>query len=192
MKILEALQTMNHEDDAQWTGDGLPALAVVRELVGEKVTRKQVTEADPNFSRATLEAAHKSVDAEGGDHQEAEENQEAEPSDESGEPVETEAERLARLEEQKAELESRRDEVREFIVEAQAEENRLVAELDEVLIEITNEDPNEPAHIRETKKRMEDIRRGIERKQQSGQRSALDRSLLARGGKPRGLMGGGS
>lgn len=52
MTIKEALQTMDPEDDAQWTSDGLPLVDVVRGLTAnETLTRKEISEADPGFCR---------------------------------------------------------------------------------------------------------------------------------------------
>lgn len=51
-EIKEALDVLDHEDDSQWTKDGLPVLDVVRDLVGNvEITRKDVTEAAPEFRR---------------------------------------------------------------------------------------------------------------------------------------------
>ena len=51
MDIPTALATLRHDDDTQWTTSGLPRLDVVSEVFGETVTRKQVTDALPNFVR---------------------------------------------------------------------------------------------------------------------------------------------
>lgn len=49
--ILEALATLDHEDPKHWTDDGAPLVEVVSELVGSEVTRKEITDAAPNFAR---------------------------------------------------------------------------------------------------------------------------------------------
>ena len=51
MDIKEALSQLDALDDDVWTGDGAPKLDAVAELVGKKVTRKQVIEAAPQFTR---------------------------------------------------------------------------------------------------------------------------------------------
>lgn len=52
--ITSALEQLNLEDDSQWTSDGLPKIDVMRELTGDKdLTRKQLTEAAPQFTRDT-------------------------------------------------------------------------------------------------------------------------------------------
>lgn len=49
-----ALNSLNPEDDTLWTNDGLPRMDVVEGLLNDKaITRKQVTEADPEFCRDT-------------------------------------------------------------------------------------------------------------------------------------------
>lgn len=59
MTIKEALQQLDPTDEAQWTSDGLPLVEVVRGLTGKEVlTRKEITDADPEFCRdkATVQA----------------------------------------------------------------------------------------------------------------------------------------
>lgn len=57
MEIKEALEQLDHNKDDQWTGDGLPLVSVVSELVGDKsLTRAQITAADPSFIRKKDEA----------------------------------------------------------------------------------------------------------------------------------------
>jgi len=52
LTIKAALGTLDPENDAQWTAEGLPRMDVIEVLVGDKsITRKQVTEADPEFFR---------------------------------------------------------------------------------------------------------------------------------------------
>lgn len=52
--IKQALESLDPENDAQWTHDGLPRMDVVEKLVDDKaITRKDVTEADPEFCRDT-------------------------------------------------------------------------------------------------------------------------------------------
>jgi len=51
MNLKAALATLDPFDDDQWTADGAPTLAAVAAAFGDKVTRKEVTEADPLFTR---------------------------------------------------------------------------------------------------------------------------------------------
>lgn len=51
-KILDALAQLSPGNADHWTGDGLPRLDVMKELVGSPVSRQQVTEAAPSFSKA--------------------------------------------------------------------------------------------------------------------------------------------
>lgn len=59
MDILSALSALDLGDDEHWTKDGLPKTDVVSEAVGETVTRAQITEAAPLFTRenSVLEVA---------------------------------------------------------------------------------------------------------------------------------------
>ena len=52
-KILEALQKLDPTNDNQWTQEGLPKLEALKFMMGgENVTREQVNEAAPGFTRA--------------------------------------------------------------------------------------------------------------------------------------------
>jgi hypothetical protein len=52
--IEEALQALDPKNDAHWTSDGSPRMEVLQELTGnEGLTRKQVREAAPTFTRET-------------------------------------------------------------------------------------------------------------------------------------------
>lgn len=51
MEIKEALAQLDGMEDAHWTADGAPATAAVSEILGRKVTRAEITDAAPKFSR---------------------------------------------------------------------------------------------------------------------------------------------
>lgn len=55
MDIREALSQLDSMNDDHWTGDNVPRLDVLSELVGRKVTRKEVFDAAPKFSRTSME-----------------------------------------------------------------------------------------------------------------------------------------
>lgn len=51
-KILDALQKLDTKNDNQWTQDGLPKIEILKFLMGgEIVTREQINEAAPGFTR---------------------------------------------------------------------------------------------------------------------------------------------
>lgn len=54
MDIAEALHQLDPHDDSHWTDGGAPRIDAVSELVGEKVTRKQITDAAPDLTRDRL------------------------------------------------------------------------------------------------------------------------------------------
>ncbi len=54
MDIKEALTSLDALDDEQWTQDGAPKTDVVSELVGQKVSRAEIIEAAPKFSRENM------------------------------------------------------------------------------------------------------------------------------------------
>lgn len=51
MDIKEALGQLDTLNDEQWTGDGAPRVDAVEALLGEDVTRAQIIEVAPEFSR---------------------------------------------------------------------------------------------------------------------------------------------
>lgn len=55
MDIKTALSRLDPENEAHWTSDGLPRVEAVSELVGQPVTRKEITTAWPEFNLTMLE-----------------------------------------------------------------------------------------------------------------------------------------
>ena len=55
-EILEALLGLLPDNDEHWTADGLPRLDAVENLLGASVTRKQLTNAAPDFNRAMAQS----------------------------------------------------------------------------------------------------------------------------------------
>lgn len=51
MDIKEALGQLDTLEDSNWTDDGAPAIEAVSSLLGRKVTRAEIIEAAPKFSR---------------------------------------------------------------------------------------------------------------------------------------------
>lgn len=51
MDIKEALSQLDTMEDSHWTGDGAPAVEVVSNLLGQKITRAEITNAAPKFTR---------------------------------------------------------------------------------------------------------------------------------------------
>ena len=61
-EILEAVRSLDPNNDEHWTADGLPRLDAVENLLGSDVNRKAVTNAAPDYSRSV---ARELVDADG-------------------------------------------------------------------------------------------------------------------------------
>jgi len=55
MDIKEALAQLDTMDDDKWTEDGAPLVDAVSEIMGGKVTRKEITDAAPKFSRSNAD-----------------------------------------------------------------------------------------------------------------------------------------
>ncbi len=131
MDILTALATLDPDNDKQWTGDGLPVIAFVRKLVGGRVNRRLITDAAPDFNRqAAIDAqtVDPSLEILPGDEGSTIEETAAEPEGEAPEPSEaehatgeddeTEDQRRDRLTAEKDLVYARREEVRQYIVDA--------------------------------------------------------------------------
>lgn len=83
MDLPTALQQLDAGNDDHWTADGLPRVEVVSGLIGNDVTRKQITNAAPTLTREGLLKANEAA--------EAETEAEPEPSDPADRPeLETE------------------------------------------------------------------------------------------------------
>lgn len=54
--IIEALKKLDVDNDAHWTGEGMPLLDVVKDFAGFAVSRADVTSACKTFTRKTPEA----------------------------------------------------------------------------------------------------------------------------------------
>lgn len=54
-EILEAVRGLDPQNDEHWTADGMPRLDAVENLLGGDVSRKQVTNAAPGFTRAVAQ-----------------------------------------------------------------------------------------------------------------------------------------
>ena len=51
MDIKEALSKLDTIDDSLWTGEGFPKIDAVKEILGRPVTRQEIVEAAPKFTR---------------------------------------------------------------------------------------------------------------------------------------------
>ena len=55
MDIREALATLDTLDDEVWTSEGLPKIEAVKELLGRPITRQEIVDAAPKFTRQNPE-----------------------------------------------------------------------------------------------------------------------------------------
>ena len=103
--ITMALGLLDPADDTQWTHEGLPRMDVIERMVDDhSITRKDVTDADPEFCREV--AAQRKSDAETeADDAVAQEEAQDEPSDEVQAGVQEETQGQVNAEEKlKAEI----------------------------------------------------------------------------------------
>ncbi len=78
MNIKEALATLDPADDAHWTSDGMPRMDVLQKLTrAPDLSRTQVVNAAPDFSRAWVRAAEAPEPEDGNVDSSAETDQEA-------------------------------------------------------------------------------------------------------------------
>ena len=63
MNIKEALAKLDPSNDGHWTVDGAPRMDVLSEIAGETLTRKQVTDAAPDFTRHTTSSGEAPAEA---------------------------------------------------------------------------------------------------------------------------------
>jgi len=60
--IAEALQSLDHTNDAHWTDDGSPLVSEIQRLANDKtITRAQINEALPGFARKTEDTVAEEV-----------------------------------------------------------------------------------------------------------------------------------
>lgn len=64
MNLIEALKSLDPNDDSQWTQDGAPLLEVMKELTGAPVSRDAIAAVASGFSRSNplVEEAEQSVE----------------------------------------------------------------------------------------------------------------------------------
>lgn len=51
MDLKEALSKLDHDNDEHWTADGMPMVALVSRLLGQEVSRQDIINTAPEFSR---------------------------------------------------------------------------------------------------------------------------------------------
>ncbi|MAD98774.1 MAG: hypothetical protein Unbinned200contig1000_12 [Prokaryotic dsDNA virus sp.] len=59
MEIKEALAQLDSMEDSHWTADGAPATAAVTEIIGRKVSRQEIIDAAPKFTRENMDLSEK-------------------------------------------------------------------------------------------------------------------------------------
>lgn len=69
MNIREALSQLDTLDDDLWTSEGYPKIDAVKELLGRSVTRQEIVEAAPQFSRSNPIVEEEKLDEEASEDQ---------------------------------------------------------------------------------------------------------------------------
>lgn len=128
--LKDALESLDPANDAQWTADGLPRMDVVETLIDNKaITRKEVTEADPEFCREVAtrrrDEAQKAKEAEekqDGIHPEVQGRQEETPKIDPQEQLRAD---ITTLDEQIKELGVEKNAIDKIITKAQCQRDAL-------------------------------------------------------------------
>jgi len=114
--LIDALKSLDPANDAQWTADGLPRMDVVETLVDNKaITRKDVTDADPELCR---EVATKRLEAQKA--QEAEVEKAKENEDDTHPKVQTQTPKIDPQEQLRADIMTLDEQIKELGVEKNA------------------------------------------------------------------------
>jgi len=128
--LKDALESLDPANDAQWTADGLPRMDVVETLIDDKaITRKDVTEADPELCREVAtkrrEEAQKAKEAEekqDGIRPEVQGRQEEAPKIDPQEQLRAD---IVTLDEQIKELGVEKNAIDKIIIETQRQRDAL-------------------------------------------------------------------
>lgn len=150
--IQEALGQLDPEKDEHWTDNGDPRVDVVRQLTGaQDLTRNDITQAAPEFSRAN--ATLPGEQAEAPTEAPTEQEPEQEPADD---PEPTEGEAVDQLDA----LQAERNAIHTQINELRRKEDALVRRIDEIIIERerNHTSTSDQAAIKEYQKRQNEIR----------------------------------
>ena len=165
MEIAEAVQALDPKNDDHWTAEGLPRMDAVEKLFGDdQITRQQVSDAVPGFTRETALAKASPPPVE-------------DPDDEEDEDEDDEDEKeIGVLEKEVAGID-------QSIAEMKAAKDEAVARLDALLIKtrkgVQFSDPNAVQNFLKSQQRALEIHAKNRRKNLSAD-SQLDRALSAR------------
>ena len=114
--LLTALNALDKNDDAYWTAEGLPRLDILKSMIGQPVTREDIANVAPGFSRTSEGPATAPT--------------EAPVADETATPTEVEGDELqAAISAKRAQLE----EVTKDARDANDIVNKVTAELDALI-----------------------------------------------------------
>lgn len=172
-KIRDALSALDPNNAEHWTGQGLPSMAVVCQLLGETVTRKQVEEAAPGFCRTDLglpaegQEIARTIDASLGIHP---------PSEVADDPREA-AERY--LQKRMADLQMARAAALEQMKAAKAAADMAEREMEAAKVKFEAEHPP----LTPAQEYQLVLKRSFEERLKRVQDEAAARAVLGRGGK---------
>lgn len=127
MSLIEALKTLDPENNDHWTSDGLPRLDVLKNLTGTQVTREQITAQAKSFNRKspTLDSQEtKPAETPEAPQTPVETSKETPDEDDSDEPVD--------LSDEEA-VEKEMEEAQEALAKAQKRHRAAVEAMDVVI-----------------------------------------------------------
>ncbi|QDP52359.1 MAG: hypothetical protein Unbinned4162contig1001_59 [Prokaryotic dsDNA virus sp.] len=137
MNLANALQSLDVENDEHWTQDGQARLDVLKEMVGSQVTRDDIKEVAPKFTRANnVVTSDKQPDnpfaEDAGKAEKDLEGKSVDGGEEAGETVEV---NVTDYDSAKSELQGQLEEAKVKLTEAQKVYDSLVAEMDALVVE---------------------------------------------------------
>lgn len=147
MNLIEAIKSLNPNDDTVWTEDGLPSLSVIKDLTGKNYSRKQITDALPNYTRAVATNGPATPDPDAGKPDSADPEVEKKPEPDAVQVMPAVDEAVAKqkaLDKAKAELANAERELSrmdEQINSLQARRNDVQAAADQAIRDIDNLTP---------------------------------------------------
>ena len=131
-KLTEALASLDPDNDEHWTGEGLPRVDVVNEMVPGEVTRQAITDTAPQFNRDAWRAQRDEM----AQKAELADKAAAENPDDGGEPAAAQPPKEPEPEGDDLPLAAELDENARLALEKDAEAQAVMAEIREAEKEV--------------------------------------------------------
>ncbi len=174
--IVEALQSLDHVDDEQWTAAGLPKVETVQELTqNNDLTRSDIDEVAPGFERFTDISDY--IDA-GESHEDEEQDEEIESEDDDA--VNQWEEKKTGVEGKIKELELKKNEIDEKILVQIKKRDRYIEKILALRPEMTPTEAIKQYQESQLKNRLDayNSKQGLLKQLTTTSASELDKSFI--------------